>query len=482
MMIKRPIFYILFCILTTSLSGQNSFTLETLLADVKAKSLQNLVSTSAWKMAEADMVFFKTSLKPQVSGRMKMPNFLRTSNAVTQPNGSTAFQPVFQNNASFSLLVEQAFLPTGGTFFVQTDIQRFDDFSSKYKVFNGVPIRLGYTQSLIGYNPLKWNKIIAEKRWKTAQYQYSFDLESSFLNAITRYFDVLIAETNVAIATKNKEANEKLLLIADERLALGKISRDEKLQMETEYKNALMLESQAGLQLERSKLEIGNLFSENINNIQNLAVPTIDEKVIVDETKSIALTLANAPALLEAERVISEAEMEKARRKAEWGIQINVFAAIGLARGSEIASEIYTNPFNEQQLNVSLSIPLVDWGRRKSTIKSADERIFQAKTQAVQQKQQLTNLVRQRVFQINELQSRLAIQKDILSISEERYNISAERYIAGVLPITDLILSQRNKDQTRREYLRSLHDFFVAYYDLRRLTGYDFITQKPINY
>jgi outer membrane protein len=475
-------FIIFFCFFIVLLSGQNSFTLETLLADVKAKSLQNKLTTSEWKMAEADMDFFKASLKPQVTGRMTLPNFLRTSNAVTQPNGSIAFQPVFQNNASFSLLVEQAFLPTGGTFFMQTDIQRFDDFSSKYKVFNGVPIRLGYTQSLIGYNPLKWNKIIAEKRWETARFQYNFDIESSFLNAITRYFDVLIAETNVAIATKNKEANEKLLLIADERLALGKISRDEKLQMETEYKNALMLESQAGLQLERAKLEISNLFSENVANIQNLEVPTIAQKVVVSEEKSITLTLTNAPALLEAERLISEAEMEKARRKAEWGIQVNVFAAIGLARGAETASEIYTNPFNEQQLNVSLTMPLVDWGRRKSTIKAADEMIYQAKTQVIQQKQQLTNLVRQRVFQINELQSRLAIQKDILAISEERYNISAERYVAGVLTITDLILSQRNKDQTRREYLMSLHDFFVAYYDLRRLTGYDFMGQKPINY
>ncbi len=37
MMIKRPIFYILFCLLTTTLSGQNSFTLETLLDDVKGQ-------------------------------------------------------------------------------------------------------------------------------------------------------------------------------------------------------------------------------------------------------------------------------------------------------------------------------------------------------------------------------------------------------------------------------------------------------------
>jgi hypothetical protein len=82
MMIKRPIFYILFCLLTTALSGQNSFTLETLLADVKAKSLQNLVSTSAWKMAEADMDFFKASLKPQVSGQYdiaQLPSHIQCS-------------------------------------------------------------------------------------------------------------------------------------------------------------------------------------------------------------------------------------------------------------------------------------------------------------------------------------------------------------------------------------------------------------------
>ena len=41
-------------------------------------------------------------------------------------------------------------------------------------------------------------------------------------------------------------------------------------------------------------------------------------------------------------------------------------------------------------------------------------------------------------------------------------------------------LAQREKDDARRGYIQTLQQFWTAYFNLRRLTLYDFIRQTPL--
>jgi outer membrane protein TolC len=72
----------------------------------------------------------------------------------------------------------------------------------------------------------------------------------------------------------------------------------------------------------------------------------------------------------------------------------------------------------------------------------------------------------------------MALHEELLALAEERANISTERYTAGKLALTEWVLTQRNRDQMQRDYLISLRDLYLAYFELRLLTGYDIRAQR----
>ncbi len=57
---------------------------------------------------------------------------------------------------------------------------------------------------------------------------------------------------------------------------------------------------------------------------------------------------------------------------------------------------------------------------------------------------------------------------EIQQKSEERYNISNERYLLGKISLTDLNLAQQEKDQMKMAYIMALRDYWVSLYELRK--------------
>ncbi len=62
-------------------------------------------------------------------------------------------------------------------------------------------------------------------------------------------------------------------------------------------------------------------------------------------------------------------------------------------------------------------------------------------------------------------------------MAAERYNVAQNRYLTGKVDITNLNIALSEKDTAKRSYLTALRDFWIAYFDLRRLTLYDFFAK-----
>ncbi|MEM6647605.1 MAG: TolC family protein, partial [Bacteroidota bacterium] len=54
------------------------------------------------------------------------------------------------------------------------------------------------------------------------------------------------------------------------------------------------------------------------------------------------------------------------------------------------------------------------------------------------------------------------------------------RYSIGSIDITELFNAQQAKDSARRAYIQELRSFWVSYFQLRRLTLYDFATGQRL--
>ncbi|MFT7035095.1 MAG: outer membrane protein TolC, partial [Cyclobacteriaceae bacterium] len=88
--------------------------------------------------------------------------------------------------------------------------------------------------------------------------------------------------------------------------------------------------------------------------------------------------------------------------------------------------------------------------------------------------QQISTLVS--TFEVLRLQVEITKKSD--EVAKERYDVAQNQYLNGKTKITDLNIALNEKDQAKGSYISSLRQFWISYFDLRRLTLYDFLNNE----
>ena len=120
---------------------------------IASKQAATIKETKYWEYRS-----FRSNYQPQLSLSGILPGYNKTFTEVQQPDGTILFQPIHNNNSSLNLSFSQSIAATGGTIFGTTQMQRFDDFERKSRLYNGVPFGIGINQPLFQFNTLKWDK------------------------------------------------------------------------------------------------------------------------------------------------------------------------------------------------------------------------------------------------------------------------------------------------------------------------------------
>jgi len=432
--------------------------------------------------AEQSYLFYRSQLRPTLSLTADIPNYSKTSAPVTQPDGSISFQSIRQANSNIGLSASQVISATGGTLFATSQINRFDDYSNEFKQYNGIPVRIGIIQPIIGFNPWKYRKRIEPLLLQEAEKTYQVSIEEALLTATRLYFDILIADQNLKIAQSNRGVNENLLNITNERFTLGKVSKDEQLQLKMELNQSRLQVSQASYSRSEALVALYSFLGMEADTTAIFTTPSKLEPASISIPDVLAAYSANRPEVIAYQRELAEAESGIAEAKAMFGLGATIRASYGLARGADNVTDIYTDPFTEQQANLSISVPILDWGRKKTAVA---QQVINKQNIEANYEQQLLELeanIKQRCYLLGSLQRELILLKDIMDTADTRAQISNERYVLGDIDITNLTIAQREKDQAKRTYINALQTYWTTYYQLRALTGYDVITDSPIIY
>ena len=454
--------------------------------EVLSQVIQNsyAVKSAGYQKTIAELSYenFNTELKPSINLIGILPNYNKTSFPVIQPNGNLSFQSIRQANSAFQLNASQVISATGGTIFINSSLQRFDDFSTKIKQFNGIPIRAGIIQSF-GYNPWKYEKDIRKSEFLESQLTYNVEIEKALGMAVDLYFNILIANQNLEIAKTNQAVNEKLLKIIEEKLLLGKVSKDEKLQLEIELNNAKFAVSSETSQLEMAIAQLYTFLGLPIPTTEvDFELPLNQSVKMIDIESVISHYKTNRPEILAFQKEILQLNQAMKKAKFDHGLQVNLEASIGLARGADTIEDVYIDSFDDQKFNLTLAFPILDWGKKKTAIKQIKTRQLDIEEGYKQLFLELESSIRQNASFFIRLQTEIALLKEIMQKGEERFEISNNRYILGDIDITNLTLAQREKDQTKRTYINALKSYWLIYYQLRALSGFDVINNKKIVY
>lgn len=444
---------------------------------IAAKQASTLKTTRYWEWRS-----FQADLKPQLLLTGTLPDFNRTYRPITQPSGTIDFQSISNNNAELALALRQNIAATGGTLFVQSTMQRFDDFNPRKTLYNGAPILIGFSQPLFQFNPWKWDKQIEPLKYQESQQQFIFEMEQVATQAVDLYFNLLSAQINLQIATINQTNTDTLYAIAQERLKLGKASKNDVLQLRLETLNARKSLATARQDVQSRTLQLRSFIGYREADQFTLALPQEIPPFEVDGDQALREALVNRSDAIGFQRQLLQAKRAVAKARGETGLQMALTGGFGLSKSGRQFEEVYNNPQDLESMQLQLTIPIMDWGRTKSRRETALAEQQLAQYQVEQDRLDFENELQTQVTLLAMFRTQVILTAEADQIAAERYEIAQNRYILGDLSITDLSIALQEKDRAKRDYVLALWDFWAAYYNLRKLTLYDFEKNEKVRY
>lgn len=474
----RIIYLLLLCCGGSFANGQQNDTLTLTLKEVvemaKTKSIASRQAATIRETKYWEFRTYRSNYQPQLSLDGILPGYNKTFIEVLQPDGTIQFQPIHNNNSSLNLSFSQSIAATGGIVFGTTQLQRFDDFERNNKLYNGVPLGIGYSQPLFKFNNLKWEQKIQPLIYEESKQEYIEAMEAIAYSASGYFFDLLLAQVNLQIAETNLANTTNILRIANEKFNLGKISKNEILQLQLE-----LLKAQKAVGIAKRDMEIATLNLRSYTGLADhqriaLSLPEAAVTMQVSSAKVLDEAYANRSDAIAFTRRMAEAKRDVAKARGDNGLNAALTAQLGFAKSGTTIPKVYQTPKDQQQVQLTFSIPILDWGRSKSRTKTAEANLQFASYAVEQDKQIFTQEIVTQVTLFDMMKDQLVLTANADSIASEKYQIARERYVLGNLSITDLSIAFQEKDQAKRDYIAALRDFWGAYYQLRYLSLYDF--------
>lgn len=424
---------------------------------------------------------FEADYKPQISFDATLPSFNRVISRVPLADGEIKFTPqsYLENSAGVSL--NQRIARTGGTVFASTSLERIDFFGANASTsYLSNPIRVGFSQPIFGFNRFKWDKKIAPLEFDLAKRNYSENMEAVATSAAGLFFEVYIAQISVSAAEKDLANADTLYRIAQGRYSVGKIAETDLLQVEISKMSADAALSQSTLDLQQSTENLRNFLG--IKNVVdfNLIPPIEIPDFEIDVNKALEYALKNRSDILDFERRELLAQQNVAQAIGENGVDIRVSGRVGFSQTDPTLVGAYTSPLDQEQLTLSLSVPIMDWGKAESERQIAESNLKVVQMQVEQDKINFEQNIRLRVQQFDLLRMQTKLAERTYEVSQKNFDITKKRYLIGKIGVTELNIAILEQEKRRKIYMSALRSFWLAHYEIRRLTLYDFMMDEEL--
>lgn len=439
-----------------------------------AQSARHSFRSSYWNYR-----YYRANYLPNLT-LTSTPYLDRAINKVTLGDGSVKFveQNLLSTNLTLSLTQNVPW--TGGTFFVETSAQRIDLFSDNSHSYQTSPVNIGYTQSLFGYNSLKWNRRIEPVRYHEARKRYAETLELVAAAATQKFFALATAQSNYEIACTNYANADTLYIYARGRYDIGTISENEMLQLEINKLTEETNRMNARIEVDNAMQELRSYLGIQQDVDLKVRIEDFVPDLQIDLNEALLLAAQNSPDIENMQRRRLESESAVAQARANAGLKADIYLRFGLTQTADRWKNAWRNPMDQQYVSLSVSLPILDWGRGKGQVRVAKSNRDLVQTQVEQDKTDFDLNIRKLVKQFNLQAQRVHIAARTDTTAQRRADVARRLYLLGQSTILDLNASITEKDSARRNYVTALYDYWSLYYTLRSLTLYDFRQDQPL--
>ena len=457
-------------------------TLDDCITMARRQSINAAVALGELRSAYWQWRSYRADLLPEVSLSGTAPSWNKRYSSYQQADGSLSFVRNNYLGLDGAVNITQKLWLTGGTLSVESSLDYLHQSGSSgsQNQFMSLPVAFTLSQPLFGVNHQKWDRRIEPLRYREAQARFLTETEQVAMQAISLYFGLLLAGEQVNIARQNLQTAEKLYEVAQAKRRMGTISENDVLQLRLDVLTArsALTNSESTRQARQFALrsfldveaDIDPIMPEDLPlpslNREGQGVGLLYEEVLAHALQNNAMATTMRRRQMEADYAVASA---RANRQS-----VNLYAQLGYTGTGENMSNAYRNLLSNEVIQVGITVPLLDWGKRKGQRKMAESNREIVQGQLRQQSQEF----RQNIFILTEQfnnqaeQLRIAIEAD--TIARRRYHTNVETFKIGSISTLELSNAQTAKDQARQNRIQQLFNYWYYYYQLRSIALWDF--------
>ena len=456
-------------------------TLDEAITLARVQSVNAAVALNELKTAYWEYRTYKANLLPEVNFSATIPGYAKSYNSYQQGDGSYTFVRNNYMQMSGELSIDQNIWLTGGKLSLNTSLDFMKQLDgNKEERYMSVPIALTLSQPIFGVNSYKWDRRIEPVRYAEAKARFLSETEEVTMTTINYFFNLLLAKENVGIAKQNLENAEKLYEVAKAKRQMGQISENDVLQLKLNVLNARATLTDNESSLKSSMFQLRSFLALSEEEELEPILPETLPSVLVDYQDALNKALTNNSFAHNIRRRQLEADYEVARAKGNLR-QMTLFAQVGFTGTDQEMRGAYDPLKDNQIVEVGVSIPLLDWGKRKGQVKVAKSNREVIQSRLRQESMNFNQDLFILVEQFNNQRAQLEIANEADQIAQQRYKTNVETFMIGRISTLDLNDAQMSKDQARQKHISELFYYWYYYYQLRSLTLWDFEKNSNID-
>jgi outer membrane protein len=341
-------------------------------------------------------------------------------------------------------------------------------------------LSISLDQPLFTYNRVKLQLKELQLALENAQLNYAIQLLNIEKQVTQAFYYVYQQQQSLDIANQAYDNMKKSYDVSRNKVDAGLAAREEIYQAELNLASAKSDFENAQVSFENAKddfkLLIGMSLFDDIIVLPNIAVDTVG----VDIAFAIDQGLSNRMELRQQQINIEISQFDLIQTKAINEFKGSLALSFGLFGDNEKFNDIYANPTNNQAVALQLTIPLWDWGEKKSRIKATEASIESNKISLEDEQNNIVISIRKVYRNLLNLLNQIEIAKKNVTNAQLTYDLNLERYKNGDLTGMDLNIFQNQLSQKQLTYTNSLISYKIELLNLKIQTLYDFEKKQSV--
>jgi outer membrane protein len=476
--------YLLLLLMLTSLTG--------------ARAQQGMTLDQALKVAETN----SPSMKISRLSLIRSQENLNAQNAALKSNFSLSVNPIgYSQTREFNDLISQwntvKTTESYGTFTISQPIVPTDarisltnqfGYRDSYSEFSNTTTKgfsnnlsLNFDQPLFTYNRTKLQLSELRLALENSRLSYAIQLLALEKQVTQAFYYVYQQQKRLEIANTAYENMIKSHAVIQNKVDAGLSAKEEMYQAELNMATAKSDFENAQVSFENAKDQfkvlIGMSLFEDLIVLPNIAVDTVR----VDIAFAIDNGVKNRMELRQRQINTETAEFDLIQTKSLNEFKGNLGLSVGIFGDNKVFGRVYANPTDNERISLSFSIPVWDWGERKSRIKASEASIESSKVSYQDEENNIILGIRQVYRNLLNLQNQIVIAKQNVTNAQLTYDLNLERYKNGDLTGMDLNIFQNQLSDKQLTYTNSLISYKLELLNLKIQTLYDFETRQSVS-